>query len=106
MVVKDISHGRILQVDLHTGSVVKLPPLISKVSGLALDKSTITLFYFDQLTSTIMTTTLHGRNTTPFYKTGKINSWCFTTEFCFTITGIFSGLNHLNIIICLFMRTY
>lgn len=45
--VTDNSHGRVLQIDLQNGTVVKLPLSIKKPTGLAFDKSTKMLFYSD-----------------------------------------------------------
>lgn len=45
--VTDNSHGRVLQIDLQYGTVVKLPLSIKKPTGLAFDKSTKMLFYSD-----------------------------------------------------------
>lgn len=70
IVVTDYTHGRILQVNLLTGTVVKLPITTKKSPGLAFDKSTKTLFYCELLTNSIKYTTLQGENTTYFYTTG------------------------------------
>lgn len=68
--VTDYTHGRILQIDLNTGVIVKLPLTIDKPPGLAFDKSTMMLFYSDTSTNTITSTTLHGKRTL-FYTTGN-----------------------------------
>lgn len=60
IVVTDYTHGRILQVNLLTGTVVKLPITTKKSPGLAFDKSTKTLFYCELLTNSIKYTTLQG----------------------------------------------
>lgn len=65
----DYSHQRILQIDLKTGAVVKLPLSISRSTGLAFDKSTKTLF-FSSINQTIMSTSLHGTNTMLFCTLG------------------------------------
>lgn len=70
IVVTDYTHGRILQVDLQTGTVVKLPIIANKSPGLVFDKSTMMLFYCETLTKSIKYTTLQGENTTHFYTTG------------------------------------
>lgn len=67
--VMDYSHQRILQIDLETGAVVKFPLSISRSTGLAFDKSTKTLF-FSSIEKTIMSTTLHGKNTMLFFTIG------------------------------------
>lgn len=68
--VTDFTHGRILQIELQTGNVVKLPLSIIRPKGLAFDKRTMTLFYSDALTKTIALTTLHGKNKTLIYELG------------------------------------
>lgn len=40
----DNSHGRILQIDLQSGTVVKLPLSVTQPTGLAFDKSKLTFF--------------------------------------------------------------
>lgn len=65
----DYSHQRILQIDLKTGAVVKLPLSISRSTGLAFDKSTKTLF-FSSINQTIISTSLHGKNTMLFCTLG------------------------------------
>lgn len=70
IIASDYTHGRITQVNLQTGNVVKLPLSINKPSGIAFDKSTRMLFFSDSSKNTIMTTSLHGTNKTLFYTTG------------------------------------
>lgn len=70
IVVTDFTHGRILQVDFQTGSVIKLPITANGSPGLVLEKSTTTLFYCETFTKSIKYTTLQGDNTTYFYTTG------------------------------------
>lgn len=72
ILVADYTHGRILQICLQTGTVVKLPIKTKKVHGLAFDKSTKTLFYSELSTNSISYTTLNGKNTTVLYTTGLI----------------------------------
>lgn len=59
-----------MQIDLQTGTLVKLPLSINEVVAVAFDKSTKTLFYSEWSTFTIASTTLHGKNTTIMYATG------------------------------------
>nr|XP_034309187.1 low-density lipoprotein receptor-related protein 5-like isoform X3 [Crassostrea gigas] len=68
--VTDFTHGRILQIELQTGNVVKLPLTRIRPKGLAFDKTTMTLFYSDALTKTITSSTLHGKNKTLIYELG------------------------------------
>uniref|UniRef100_A0A8W8MRC5 EGF-like domain-containing protein n=1 Tax=Magallana gigas TaxID=29159 RepID=A0A8W8MRC5_MAGGI len=70
IVMTDYTHGRILQIDLQTGTLVKLPLSLNMVLGLAFDKTTKTLFYSEASTNTITSTTVHGDNRTLFYNTG------------------------------------
>lgn len=72
--VADNSHGRILQIDLQSGTVVKLPLSVTQPTGLAYDKSTMTFFYSDPTEKAILSTTLHGKNNKIFYATGT----CYT----------------------------
>lgn len=72
ILVADYTHGRILQICLQTGTVVKLPIKTKQVHGLTFDKSTKTLFYSELSTNSISYTTLHGKNTTVLYTTGLI----------------------------------
>lgn len=72
--VTDNSHGRILQIDLKNGTVVKLPLSVKKPTGLAFDKSTMTFFYSDASEKAILSATLHGKNKKIFYATGT----CYT----------------------------
>lgn len=60
--VTDNSHGRILQIGLKNGTVVKLPLSVKKPTGLAFDKSTMTFFYSDASEKAILSATLHGKN--------------------------------------------
>lgn len=70
IIASDYTHGRIIQVNLQTGTVVKLPLSINKPNGIVFDKTTRTLFFSDSSRNTIMTTSLHGTNRTLFYTTG------------------------------------
>lgn len=82
ILVADYTHGRILQICLQTGTVVKLPIKTKKVHGLAFDKSTKTLFYSELSTNSISYTTLHGKNTTVLYTTGLILKFKIVRMFC------------------------
>lgn len=72
IVVTDYTHGRIVQIDLQSGTLSKLPLSLDEVVGIAFDESTRTLFYSEVSTYTISSTTLHGKNTTLVYATGKL----------------------------------
>lgn len=74
IVFTDHYHGRILQIDLETGTLVKLPISVTGVIGLAFDKAAKMLFYSESLTKTIGSTTLHGKNKVVNYNIGKINT--------------------------------
>lgn len=71
VLVTDYSHSRILQIGLHAGNVVQVPITKDRVTGLAFDKSKMTLFYSETSMNTITSTTLHGKSTELFYATGK-----------------------------------
>lgn len=70
ILVTDYLHGRLYQINLETGNVLKLPQKIKKVKGLAFDQRSKTLFYSENMTKTITSTTLQGKNTTLFIATG------------------------------------
>lgn len=70
IIASDYTHGRIIQVNLQTGTVVKLPLSINKPNGIVFDKTTRTLFFSDSSRNTIMTISLHGTNKTLLYTTG------------------------------------
>lgn len=71
IVVTDHTNGRILQIDLQTGTVVKLPLAINQLVGLAFDKSTKTLIYSERSSNTITSTTLKGNKIDLFFITGN-----------------------------------
>ncbi|XP_078329577.1 low-density lipoprotein receptor-related protein 2-like [Crassostrea virginica] len=71
IVIADNYHGRILQISLKTGSLLKLPITAQKPSAIAFDRSTKTLFYSDYNSYSIMSTNVHGKGTTLLYNTGN-----------------------------------
>ena len=71
IIVPDFSHQRFLQINLQNGSIVKLP-IIATAPGIAFDKVTKTLFYSAIQKKTIMSTTLHGENSSLIYTIGNI----------------------------------
>ncbi|XP_062594617.1 low-density lipoprotein receptor-related protein 4-like, partial [Saccostrea cucullata] len=54
LIVSDNSHGRILQIDINTGNVVKLPINIKNAPGIAFDRSTKELIYSSASEKTII----------------------------------------------------
>jgi hypothetical protein len=70
IIVADYSHGRILQVDIDTGNLVKLPISATDSSGLVFDKLKMEIFYSELATNTIMSTKLHGKTTALFHAIG------------------------------------
>lgn len=70
IIVTDPFHRRILQIDLQTGSVVKIP-ITAAAFGVAFDKSSQTILYFDAVNKTIMSTTLYGKNTSILFSSGN-----------------------------------
>ena len=80
IIVTDVSHKRLLQINLKNGSIVKLP-ITATVPGIAFDKVTKTLFYSDRERKTIMSTTLHGHNSSLIYTTGNRKRNLFPVSF-------------------------
>lgn len=70
MLVTDFSHSRILQIDLGTGEMSRLPLTAKKCTGISLDKASRELLYSDQALRTIQSFSLLSRNTTVLYTTG------------------------------------
>ena len=70
IIVTDVSHQRLLQINLQNGSIVKLP-VTATAPGIAFDKVTKSLFYSDIIRKTIMSSTLHGHNSSLIYTTGN-----------------------------------
>ncbi|XP_061184426.1 low-density lipoprotein receptor-related protein 2-like [Saccostrea echinata] len=71
IVVSDYSHGRMLQINIDKGGLVKLPISTGNSAGITFDKTTKELLYCDRSTKNIMSSSLHGGNTTLVYATGK-----------------------------------
>nr|XP_022325441.1 low-density lipoprotein receptor-related protein 6-like isoform X3 [Crassostrea virginica] len=70
IMVTDYSHGRLLQISLQNGSIVKLP-IAATTNEIALDQTTQTLFYTDKQKKTIMSTTLYETQSSLIHKTGS-----------------------------------
>lgn len=70
ILVMDDSHRKLYQINLETGSVLKLPLIMNNVLGIAFDQLTKTLFYSENLTNTITSTTLQGENISLLIATG------------------------------------
>ncbi|XP_056013210.1 low-density lipoprotein receptor-related protein 4-like [Ostrea edulis] len=70
ILVADNLHGRILQVDIDTGNLVKLPISTTTPTGILFDKSRMELLYSEISTKVIMSTTLDGNKTTVVYTIG------------------------------------
>lgn len=101
--VTDNSHGRILQIDLQNGTVVKLPLSIKTPTGLAFDKSTKTLFYSDVTEKAVISTTLHGKNKRSFYATGFSYALCLAIDYStgnlyYTAAGETKYQNYIGVI--------
>lgn len=83
--VMDYTHQRILQIDLKTGAVVKLPLSISRSTGLAFDKTTKT-FFFSSINKNIMSVSLHEKNPMLFCTLGiSVGFFC---EIDFSLNNI------------------
>uniref|UniRef100_A0A8W8MIS0 EGF-like domain-containing protein n=2 Tax=Magallana gigas TaxID=29159 RepID=A0A8W8MIS0_MAGGI len=101
--VTDNSHGRILQIDLKNGTVVKLPLSVKKPTGLAFDKSTMTFFYSDASEKAILSATLHGKNKKIFYATGSSYALCLAIDYStgnlyYTATGETQYQNYIGVV--------
>ncbi|XP_062567174.1 low-density lipoprotein receptor-related protein 6-like [Saccostrea cucullata] len=81
LIVSDYSHGRILQVDITTGNMVKLPINVQNSPGITFDKSTMEIFYSELSTKTIMSTTLLGKNKSLIYATGFAHATRLTIDY-------------------------
>lgn len=68
--VTDYSHGRLLQISLQNGSIVKLP-IDATTNDIAFDQGTKTLFYTDKQKKNIMSTNLYGTQSSLIHKTGN-----------------------------------
>lgn len=83
IVIADYSHDRILQINLNNGSLLKLPITVNSGAGIAFDKSTKALLFSEIYTRTIMSTTLHGKETTLIYKIGNTRKYQFLSLLTF-----------------------
>ncbi|XP_061183615.1 low-density lipoprotein receptor-related protein 2-like [Saccostrea echinata] len=81
LLVSDYSHGRILQVDISTGNIVKLPIIVKTPPGMTFDKLGMELIYSVVSSKTIMSTTLHGMNTSLVYATGFAHAERLTIDY-------------------------
>ncbi|XP_062608926.1 low-density lipoprotein receptor-related protein 4-like, partial [Saccostrea cucullata] len=81
LLVSDYSHGRILQVDINTGNIVKLPIVVKTHPGMTFDKLGMKLIYSSLSSRTIMSTTLHGKNTSLLYATGFAHAESLTIDY-------------------------
>nr|XP_022325448.1 low-density lipoprotein receptor-related protein 4-like [Crassostrea virginica] len=70
IMVTDYSHGRLLQISLQNGSIVKLP-IDATTNDIAFDQGTKTLFYTDKQKKNIMSTNLYGTQSSLIHKTGS-----------------------------------
>lgn len=80
IVFVDSTHKRILQVDIETGNIVKLPISRTNPAGIIFDQSKMQLLYSETSAKAIMSTTLHGKNTTLVYATG-LHTMAFVISF-------------------------
>lgn len=83
IVIADYSHDRILQINLKNGSLLKLPITVNSGAGIAFDISTKALLFSEIYTRTIMSTTLHGKETTLIYKIGNTRKYQFLSLLTF-----------------------
>lgn len=74
MLLTDLSHDRIIQVDIDTGTLVKLPFAAIGATGIAYEKLFDTIFFtstVNTFTSKVMSVSLHGKKGIVTYATGK-----------------------------------
>ncbi|XP_062604089.1 prolow-density lipoprotein receptor-related protein 1-like [Saccostrea cucullata] len=64
IIASDFTHGRILQINFHTGEIVKLPINVQPTSGITLDKTTKEIIYFNSESRTVQVFTLQGKMAT------------------------------------------
>ncbi|XP_062570264.1 prolow-density lipoprotein receptor-related protein 1-like [Saccostrea cucullata] len=103
IIVLDYSHGRILQADINTGNIVKLPINIQNSPGITFDKSAMELIYSEVQTKTIMSTTLHGTNTSLIYATGFAHADRLTIDYStgniyYTAVGSSQSQSYIGVI--------
>lgn len=75
ILLTDLTHDRIIQVDINTGTLVKLPYTAIGATGIAYEKLSDTIFFtstVDTFTSKVMSVSLHGKKDIVTYATGKI----------------------------------
>ncbi|XP_062567175.1 low-density lipoprotein receptor-related protein 2-like [Saccostrea cucullata] len=103
IVVADYSHGRILQIDMVTGNLVKLPINVRNSAGITFDKSTKELLHSDLSTKNIMSSSLHGGNKTLIYATGFVNADRLAIDYStgnlyYTAVGPTSSQSYIGVI--------
>lgn len=72
LLVTDYTHGKVFQISIENETIVQLPFNIKKVIGLAFSQLTKTLYYSENSTKTITSTTLQGENATLLFASGKL----------------------------------
>ncbi|XP_065930465.1 low-density lipoprotein receptor-related protein 4-like [Magallana gigas] len=73
MLLTDLSHDRMIQVDIDTGTLVKLPFAAIGATGIAYEKLFDTIFFtstVNTFTSKVMSVSLHGKKGIVTYATG------------------------------------
>lgn len=73
ILLTDLTHDRIIQVDIDTGTLVKLPFTAKGATGIAYEKLSDTIFFtstVDTFTSKVMSVSLHGKKDIVTYATG------------------------------------
>lgn len=74
LLVTDYTHGKIFQISIENETIVQLPLHIKKVIGLAISQSTKMLYYSENSTKTITSTTLQGKNSTLLFASDFANA--------------------------------
>ncbi|XP_061191590.1 low-density lipoprotein receptor-related protein 2-like [Saccostrea echinata] len=103
IVVSDYSHGRMLQINIDKGGLVKLPISTGNSAGITFDKTTKELLYCDRSTKNIMSSSLHGGNTTLVYATGFVNPERMAIDYStgniyYTAVGSTSSQSYIGVI--------
>uniref|UniRef100_K1QI54 Low-density lipoprotein receptor-related protein 4 n=1 Tax=Magallana gigas TaxID=29159 RepID=K1QI54_MAGGI len=103
LVVTDFSHDRILQIDMITGEMSRLPLTVKKCTGLSLGQASRELLYSDQALKTIQSFSLLTRNTTVLYTTGfyfaeRMTVGASTGHLYFTALSTLSNSSYIGVI--------
>lgn len=99
ILLTDLTHDRIIQVDIDTGTLVKLPFTAKGATGIAYEKLSDTIFFtstVDTFTSKVMSVSLHGKKDIVTYATGK---QVYMNKILWNVVAIYSTKNRFVLII-------